>query len=143
MMELVEGQDLSHVLERGPMPSAEALRIAIEVGECFAARTRSTGRFEDGAFRGVVHGDIKPRNIRSRPTGASRSSTFGIAKALSLSRRLTRNEFGSLHYASPERLESGHRGRAAPTSGRSASSSTRCWRAASPSGPRTRSGSSA
>jgi hypothetical protein len=32
---------------------------------------------------------------------------FGIAKALSLSRRLTRNEFGSVPYASPERLDSG------------------------------------
>ena len=32
---------------------------------------------------------------------------FGIAKALSLSRRLTRNEFGSVPYASPERLEIG------------------------------------
>ena len=32
---------------------------------------------------------------------------FGIAKALSLSRKLTRNEFGSVPYASPERLDSG------------------------------------
>jgi tetratricopeptide (TPR) repeat protein len=32
---------------------------------------------------------------------------FGIAKALSLSRRLTRNEFGSVPYSSPERLDSG------------------------------------
>jgi serine/threonine-protein kinase len=32
---------------------------------------------------------------------------FGIAKALSLSRRLTRNEFGSVPYASPERLDTG------------------------------------
>ena len=32
---------------------------------------------------------------------------FGIAKALSLSRRLTRNEFGSVPYASPERLDAG------------------------------------
>jgi hypothetical protein len=32
---------------------------------------------------------------------------FGIAKALSLSRKVTRNDFGTLSYLSPERLESG------------------------------------
>ena len=32
---------------------------------------------------------------------------FGIAKALSLSRKVTRNDFGSIAYLSPERLESG------------------------------------
>ena len=32
---------------------------------------------------------------------------FGIAKALSLSRKVTRNDFGSVAYLSPERLETG------------------------------------
>src|SRR5882724_6416474 len=32
---------------------------------------------------------------------------FGIAKALSLSRKVTRNDFGSIAYLSPERLGSG------------------------------------
>ena len=36
---------------------------------------------------------------------------FGIAKALSLSRKVTRNDFGSIAYLSPERLESGESGR--------------------------------
>ena len=31
---------------------------------------------------------------------------FGIAKALSLSRKVTRNDFGSMSHLSPERLES-------------------------------------
>ena len=47
--------------------------------------------------------------------GTSASSTddeikvfdFGIAKALSLSRKVTRNDFGSIAYLSPERIESG------------------------------------
>ena len=58
-------------------------------------------------FHGIVHGDIKPKNIRIDAHGQVRVLDFGIAKALSLSRRLTRNEFGSVPYASPERLESG------------------------------------
>ena len=55
----------------------------------------------------MVHGDIKPKNIRIDAHGEVRVLDFGIAKALSLSRRLTRNEFGSVPYASPERLDSG------------------------------------
>ena len=55
----------------------------------------------------MVHGDIKPKNIRIDAHGEVRVLDFGIAKALSLSRRLTRNEFGSVPYASPERLDLG------------------------------------
>ena len=54
-----------------------------------------------------MHGDIKPKNIRIDRRGEVRVLDFGIAKALSLSRRLTRNEFGSVPYASPERLDTG------------------------------------
>ena len=32
---------------------------------------------------------------------------FGIAKALSMSRKVTRNDFGNVAYLSPERIESG------------------------------------
>ena len=56
---------------------------------------------------GIVHGDIKPKNIRIDAKGDVRVLDFGIAKALSLSRKLTRNEFGSVPYASPERLDLG------------------------------------
>jgi hypothetical protein len=58
-------------------------------------------------FRSLVHGDLTPRNIRITSSQKVKVLDFGIAKALSLSRKVTRNDFGTLWYLSPERLESG------------------------------------
>ena len=55
-----------------------------------------------------MHGDIKPKNIRIDVENRVRVLDFGIAKALSLSRKVTRNDYGSTAYLSPERLDSGH-----------------------------------
>ena len=54
-----------------------------------------------------AHGDLKPRNVRITAGDEVKVLDFGIAKALSLSRKVTRNDFGSVAYLSPERLESG------------------------------------
>ena len=67
------------------------------------SRSRSTAR-----QRGpLLHGDLKPRNIRVLADDEIKVFDFGIAKALSLSRKVTRNDFGSTAYLSPERIESG------------------------------------
>ncbi|HWE07409.1 MAG TPA: serine/threonine-protein kinase, partial [Rhizomicrobium sp.] len=106
-MEYVEGQDLAELMRGGPLAIEFATDAAIAVAETLDhahnLRTVSEGR----NYQGIVHGDIKPKNIRVDVRGDIRVLDFGIAKALSLSRRLTRNEFGSVPYASPERLESG------------------------------------
>ena len=59
------------------------------------------------ARRSLLHGDLKPRNIRVLADDEIKVLDFGIAKALSLSRKVTRNDFGSIAYLSPERIESG------------------------------------
>jgi eukaryotic-like serine/threonine-protein kinase len=96
-MEYVEGQDLADLMRAGPVPVDEAVDIALAICETL----------DHAHGLRIVHGDIKPKNIRIDTQNRVRVLDFGIAKALSMSRKLTRNEFGSVPYASPERLDSG------------------------------------
>jgi serine/threonine protein kinase len=106
-MEHVEGDDLSTLLQRGPLAPDRAIEIAIEVCSLLVTAHGLLLTVEGEPHQGVIHGDLKPKNIRIAPDGRVKVLDFGIAKALSLTRKLTRNDFGSVAYASPERLESG------------------------------------
>jgi serine/threonine protein kinase/tetratricopeptide (TPR) repeat protein len=106
-MEYIDGQDLADLMKRGPLAVEFAADTAIAVAQTLENAHNLQVVIEGKDFHGIVHGDIKPKNIRIDSHGEVRVLDFGIAKALSLSRRLTRNEFGSVPYASPERLDSG------------------------------------
>ncbi len=106
-MEFVEGRDLADLLREGPLPWHRAAEIAIEVLDALAAAHAFSTEIDGREITGIVHGDIKPKNIRLTPDGGVRILDFGIARALSLTRRQTRNVFASAAYASPERLNTG------------------------------------
>ena len=106
-MEYVEGQDLSDLMRHGPAPVDDAADIALAICQTLHNAHTLEVTIDGKECRGIVHGDIKPKNIRIDRENRVRVLDFGIAKALSLSRKLTRNEFGSVPYASPERLDSG------------------------------------
>jgi Protein kinase domain len=106
-MEYIDGQDLAELMRHGPLESEFAADAAIAVAEALENAHNFQTTIGGKNFHGIVHGDIKPKNIRIDAHGEVRVLDFGIAKALSLSRRLTRNEFGSVPYASPERLDTG------------------------------------
>jgi eukaryotic-like serine/threonine-protein kinase len=106
-MEYIDGQDLAELMRRGPLATGFAAEVATAVARTLENAHSLQVVIGGKEFHGVVHGDIKPKNIRIDARGEVRVLDFGIAKALSLSRRLTRNEFGSVPYASPERLETG------------------------------------
>ncbi|TMQ71822.1 MAG: serine/threonine protein kinase [Candidatus Eisenbacteria bacterium] len=105
-MEYVEGDDLSQRLAAGPLDWREATRIAIEL--CGVLATARSCAADSGSSGGIVHGDIKPRNLRVLPGGGIKVLDFGIAKLLRETRAETRNLFGSVPYSSPERLDRGH-----------------------------------
>lgn len=72
VMELVEGDDLSHRIARGAMPIDEVLPIARQTAEALAAAHE----------QGLVHRDLKPANIKVRADGQVKVLDFGLAKAM-------------------------------------------------------------
>ncbi len=106
-MELVEGEDLSERIKRGPIPIEEATAIALQIAEALEAAHE----------QGIVHRDLKPANIKLRPDGTVKVLDFGLAKAwetegpdpgLSLSPTVTSHAtaagliLGTAAYMSPE-----------------------------------------
>src|SRR3984957_4264938 len=106
-MEYIEGEDLSELVSRGPIDPQRAVDISLDVLDVLVKAHTFQTVIEDRAHRGIIHGDIKPRNIRITPAGQVKVLDFGIAKAVSMTRSLTFNQFGSIPYSSPERLQTG------------------------------------
>jgi eukaryotic-like serine/threonine-protein kinase len=97
VMEYVEGQPL-----RGPMPVAEALRIALEI----------SGAVEAAHNKGIIHRDLKPANILVTREGI-KLLDFGLAKAVqvlelgdeTLPQTLAGTLLGTAAYMSPEQAQ--------------------------------------
>lgn len=98
--EYVEGRTLADRIESGPLPFGEILDLIIQVvdglGEAHEA--------------GIIHRDIKPRNIMITPRGIVKILDFGLAKILEKEVRsrvdsgLTESGMilGTVQYMSPE-----------------------------------------
>ncbi len=106
-MEYIEGEDLSELLSRGPLTPERSVSIALDILEVLVKAHTFQTTIEGKSHRGIIHGDIKPRNIRITTSGQVKVLDFGIAKAVSMTRSLTYNQFGSVPYSSPERLQTG------------------------------------
>ncbi|HSG00516.1 MAG TPA: protein kinase, partial [Vicinamibacterales bacterium] len=72
VMELVEGEDLSDRIARGPIPFDDALPIARQIIDALEAAHEL----------GIIHRDLKPANIKVKADGAVKVLDFGLAKAL-------------------------------------------------------------
>jgi hypothetical protein len=110
-MEYLAGEDLSAVIRRGALDPVRAARIAIQLCLFLEEIDHLDRGVEGGSPLTLLHNDLKPTNIRLVENDRVKVFDFGAAKALSMTRRVTRNDFYSTPYLSPECLDTGERDR--------------------------------
>ena len=81
-MELLEGENLDKLLEKGPLPVHRLLELATQIAEGLVA----------AHSRNVIHRDIKPANIFVTSAGFVKIMDFGLAKILQAAESLTGGE---------------------------------------------------
>lgn len=98
VMEFVDGWTLADVIEKGPVDSIKARPVLEQMLEAFA-------RAHGG---GVIHRDIKPRNIMLTQTGKVKVTDFGLAKLRQDDgggSTVTQGMAGTARYMSPEQIQ--------------------------------------
>ena len=71
-MELLEGESLDKVLNRGTMPISHCVEVCIEIADALDAAHK----------KGIIHRDIKPGNIFLTGRGTTKILDFGLAKLM-------------------------------------------------------------
>jgi len=70
ILEFVDGETLAERLQRGPISTAEALEIGIQMAAALEAAHEA----------GIVHRDLKPANVKITPDGQVKVLDFGLAR---------------------------------------------------------------
>jgi eukaryotic-like serine/threonine-protein kinase len=118
-MELLEGETVRQLADRGPIGWREAVRIGCQVASALARAHR----------QGLVHRDIKPENIMVGPDGRVKLLDFGLSRTLgpetgegeggrvTRAERITRagSVLGTIDYMSPEQAQGRDAGPASDT----------------------------
>ena len=104
VMEYVDGKTVKEMIDAGPMPAGQALRVAAQVAAAI----------EYAHDRGVIHCDLKPANIQVASDGIAKVLDFGLARVKyaetdGVEKSLTGTGvmLGTPGYVAPERLLSG------------------------------------
>ncbi|NNE45493.1 MAG: serine/threonine protein kinase, partial [Rhodothermales bacterium] len=94
-MEFIDGESLTDLIARGPVPAEEAVAVVAQIAD-------GLGAAHD---KGIVHRDIKPANIMMSSDGRPKVLDFGVAR---LEREATLTQTGSTigttAYMSPEQI---------------------------------------
>ena len=107
VMDYVDGKDLATIIQERTLSYGGIIDVATQICKILEVAHSSNGLIDNSNYKGIIHGDIKPTNIRVGVDGKVYLLDFGIARTLSVTQRLTRNDWGSIAYCSPERLETG------------------------------------
>jgi serine/threonine-protein kinase len=102
VMEHVPGTTLSQKLCQGPLAEAEVIRIGIQLAEGLAAAHE----------QGIIHGDLKPGNLRLTSDNRLKILDFGLARSVRCLNPMAPTESlsgaepfaGTLSYMAPEQL---------------------------------------
>lgn len=104
VMEYVEGKTLYDVMQPPPVgdgrstfSEAETLDISIQMGEALAHAHR----------RGLIHRDVKPKNILLTPQGVAKLTDLGLARAtddIDAAASEAGKAYGTPYYISPEQI---------------------------------------
>ncbi len=97
-MEYVEGDTLYDSLAGGKgLPEAEALRIILQIGRALAHAHE----------RGLIHRDVKPKNIMLTPDGTAKLADMGLAR-MAADEQAAQAEagkaYGTPYYIAPEQI---------------------------------------
>jgi len=102
VMELLEGEDLGALSERGPLPIADSVDYILQACEAVA----------EAHALGILHRDLKPRNLfltkRLHGHPLVKVLDFGLAKNMHFQERAltaTATALGSPQYMSPEQMK--------------------------------------
>jgi serine/threonine protein kinase len=98
VMELVEGQTIREVLEKGKIyEEREAIEIILQIAQALQHAHR----------RGLIHRDVKPGNIVLTPDGIAKLADLGMARETDdavLAQREKGTAMGTPYYMAPEQV---------------------------------------